>query len=72
MTHRLLLIFLALGPAIALTSCGGGGGYGGDLYIDGSKIKQTPSLSNLKEGLAGDPDTQPYTINPLLNTAPQS
>jgi hypothetical protein len=71
MTHRLPLIVLALCPAIALSACGGGGGYGGDLYIDGTKIRETPSLSSLKEGLAGDQDTQPYVVNPLLNAMPQ-
>jgi hypothetical protein len=72
MTKRLLAIILVLSPALALGACGGGGGYGGDLYIDGSEIKPTPSLSSLKNGLEGDETEHPYTENPLLDETPSS
>jgi|GEM_PF-5258362 len=71
MTRRLLTILVLLAPALALAACGGGGGYGGDLYIDGSEIKDTPSLGNLEQGLGGDQNPQPYVNNPLLDSAQQ-
>ena len=66
MTKRQLTIILALGPALALGACGGGSSYGGDLYIDGSQVEDTPSLSRLRDGLQGMPSPQPYVENPLL------